>query len=184
MPQQKTGLVPGILVGFAAMLIGAAAYGAIIGISGYEIGFAAIGVGALVGVGMMAVKPTSPVLPPLAALFGLAGAALGQIIGTTWLLVAETSAGYGEAVSAVVSSFGDILGEDPKSLLFWAIGAFAGYSFVSKRVRAANEASPSFEAYPAAVPVAEQGDPAFGAPAPTAPAPAVEQDAPKNPAQG
>lgn len=147
MPQEKTGLVPGVLAGLAAMLIGAAAYGAVIGITAYEIGFAAIGVGLLVGLGMMAVKPTSPVLPPLAALFGLVGSALGQVIGTTILLVKYaqeqgTERGYFDALVAVAGSFDEIVGEDPKSLLFWAIGAFAGYSFVDKRVKAARRLQP------------------------------------------
>ncbi|NUT08854.1 MAG: hypothetical protein HOQ38_00140 [Nonomuraea sp.] len=143
MSDQKSGLVPGIVVGLVAMLIGAAIYGAIIGITKYEIGIATVGVGVLVGLGIMAVKPTSPVLPPLAAVFGLAGAALGQLVGTTILLVqlaqeAGETIGYGTAAATVFPEFGSIISEDPKSLLFWAIGAAAAYSFVNKRVKAAD----------------------------------------------
>ncbi|MFG1710228.1 hypothetical protein ACFLIM_44370 [Nonomuraea sp. M3C6] len=144
MSNQKSGLVPGIIVGLVAMLAGAALYGAIIGITKYEIGIATIGVGVLVGLGIMAVKPTSPVLPPLAAVFGLAGAALGQIVGATILLVEfaqdeGVTMSYTTAAGEITGEFGALISEDPKSLLFWAIGAAAAFSFVNKRVKAANE---------------------------------------------
>ncbi|GAA2806659.1 hypothetical protein [Nonomuraea dietziae] len=147
MTQQKSGLVPGILMGLAAMLVGAAVYGAVIGITEYELGLAAILIGVLVGLGMMAVKPSSPVLPPLAALFALVGTALGTAVGGTVLAVKYAQAegsevSYLDAFSTVTAMMPDLLGEDPKTLLFWAISAFAGYSFVSKRVKAARQAQP------------------------------------------
>lgn len=87
-PHLANGLLPGILTGLLATVAGAAGYGALIAFSGYEIGFAAIGVGLLVGLAMIAVRPTSPVLPPLAAFFSLVGAALGRSPG-------PSSSGYG-----------------------------------------------------------------------------------------
>jgi hypothetical protein len=154
MSQQKSGLVPGIVVGLVAMLVGAALYGVIIGITEYEIGIATIGVGVLVGLGIMAVRPTSPVLPPLAAVFGLAGAAIGQILGDTILLVkiaqdAGQTLDYGSAASTIIGDFGSIISDNPKSLLFWAIGAAAAYSFVNKRVKAANQPAEPAPATPA-----------------------------------
>ncbi|MER6178812.1 hypothetical protein [Streptosporangium sp. NPDC001681] len=139
-PHLANGLLPGIFTGLGATVVGAAAYGALIGFSGYEIGFAAIGVGLLVGLAMMAVRPTSPVLPPLAALFSLIGAALGQVAGYVIIWVRASGDDYGSALTQVLNTFPEDLRRDPKSLLFWAIAAYAGFGFVSRRVKAAREA--------------------------------------------
>ncbi|GIH94632.1 hypothetical protein ACFFMN_02940 [Planobispora siamensis] len=141
-PQPRSGLVPGIVVGLLAAVLGAAAYGAIITVTELEIGYAAVGVGVLVGLGMMAVKPTSPVLPVLAALFSIAGAALGTFLGGVGLAV-KASGGtlsYGDAVSLVAEVFPDAVKGEPKTLLFWVIAGVAGFFFVNKRVKAAREA--------------------------------------------
>lgn len=147
MNQQKSGLVPGILVGLLAMLVGAALFGAFIGITERESAIVGIGVGALVGLGIMAVKPTSPVLPPLAAVMGLVGAALGQILGVAILLtkwgIDGTSVSFGDALPAVASNFSDIIGEKPLMLVFWGISAAAAFSFVNKRVKEATPAAPA-----------------------------------------
>lgn len=139
-PHLANGLLPGIFTGLVATVVGAAAYGALIGFSGYEIGVAAIGVGLIVGLAMMAVRPTSPVLPPLAAFFSLAGAVLGQIIGYVIIWVRASGADYRSALTEVLNAFPEDLKRDPKSLLFWVIAAYAGFGFVSRRVKAAREA--------------------------------------------
>ncbi|MBG0832854.1 hypothetical protein HS041_34715 [Planomonospora sp. ID67723] len=140
--------MPGIVVGLLAAVLGAAAYGAFIFVTEIELGLAAIGVGVLVGLAMMAVKPSSPVLPALAALFSLAGAALGTFIGAVGLLVKFNGGApaYGDAVRVVAEVFPDAVTEDPKTLLFWVIAGAAGFSFVNKRVKAAREAlaAPSY----------------------------------------
>ncbi|MFF3439416.1 hypothetical protein [Streptosporangium sp. NPDC002721] len=139
-PHLANGLLPGVLIGLVATVAGAAAYGALIAFSGYEIGFAAVGVGLLVGLAMIAVRPTSPVLPPLAAFLSLAGAALGQIAGAVIVWVGVSGEGYGPAVVRVLDAFPDALRNDPMSLLFWAVAAYAGFSFVNRRVKNARAA--------------------------------------------
>ncbi|MFI6603100.1 hypothetical protein ACIBHX_43245 [Nonomuraea sp. NPDC050536] len=154
MNQQKSGLVPGILVGILAMLVGAGLFGAFIGITERERGIVSIGVGVLVGLGIMAVKPTSPVLPPLAAVMGLVGAALGQMLGLAILLtklgIDGTPVGFGDALSAVAGSFSDVIGENPLMLVFWAISAAAAFSFVNKRVKEATPGEVPSDAPPQA----------------------------------
>jgi hypothetical protein len=139
-PHLANGLLPGILTGLLATVAGAAGYGALIAFSGYEIGFAAIGVGLLVGLAMIAVRPTSPVLPPLAAFFSLAGAALGQIAGAVVVWTRLSGEDYGSAIVRVLNAFPDALRNDPMSLLFWVVAAYAGFSFVNRRVKTAREA--------------------------------------------
>nr|BFE80370.1 hypothetical protein GCM10020093_029710 [Planobispora longispora] len=119
--------MPGIVVGLLAAVLGAAAYGAFITVTELELGLIAIGVGILVGLAMMAVKPTSPVLPALAAVFSLAGAALGTFLGGVGSVVKATGGtlSYGQAVSLVADIFPTAIEEDPKTLLFWALAGAA-----------------------------------------------------------
>ena len=138
MPKQRSGLVPGAVAGLLAMLAGAAAYGAVIGITKYEIGLATVGVGALVGLAITAVKPTSPLLPPLAAVLGLAGAALGQVAGAALLLLELArqegmAITYATAAAEIVHGFDALIGEDPESLLFWAVAAATAFVVVNRR---------------------------------------------------
>ncbi|MEU4406799.1 hypothetical protein AB0F88_19950 [Streptosporangium sp. NPDC023963] len=154
-PHLANGLLPGIIAGLLATVAGAAAYGALIAFSGYEIGFAAIGVGLLVGLAMIAVRPTSPVLPPLAAFLSLAGAALGQIAGAVIVWVRLSGEDYGSAVVRVLDAFPEALGSDPVALLFWVVAAYAGFSFVNRRVKAAREAH---DARASSVPQPDEAD--------------------------
>lgn len=151
-PHLRNGLLPGVITGLLATVAGAAAYGALIAFSGYEIGFAAIGVGLLVGLAMIAVRPTSPVLPPLAAFLSLAGAALGQITGAVIVWVRLSGEDYGTAVALVLDAFPDAIRSDPMSLLFWVVAAYAGFSFVNRRVKAAREAHDALAASSASQP--------------------------------
>ncbi|WP_440066010.1 hypothetical protein [Streptosporangium sp. OZ121] len=139
-PHLANGLLPGIVAGLLATVAGAAAYGALIAFSGYEIGFAAVGVGLLVGLAMIAVRPTSPVLPPLAAFLSLAGAALGQIAGAVIVWVRLSGEDYGSAVVRVLDAFPDAIRSAPMALLFWVVAAYAGFGFVNRRVKAARAA--------------------------------------------
>jgi len=145
-PHLTSGLLPGVLAGLGAMIVGAAAYGALIGFGGYEIGYGAVGVGVLVGLAMvgvlvglamMAGKPTSPVLPPLAALFSLAGAALGQIAGQIIRWAQSSGTDYVTAVGETLARFPEQLREYPISILFWVAAAYAGFGFTNKRVKSA-----------------------------------------------
>ncbi|MCG5215067.1 hypothetical protein [Streptosporangium sp. KLBMP 9127] len=148
----RTGLIPGIVAGLVAALVGAAAYGTLIAVTEAQIGIAAVGVGVVVGLAVTAVKPTSPVLPALAALFALIACALGQIGGLTALYMKATNDDdYVRSFTQTVNLFGEIVGEDPMTLLFWAISAFAGFGFVNRRVKAAVAARSASE-QPAAQP--------------------------------
>lgn len=147
MSQQKSGLVPGILVGLAAMVVGAGLYGAFIAITKYEFGLVTSAIGVLVGLGITAVKPTSQALPVIAAAMGLAGAALGQVLGTAIYVVTHSSVGIGPVLAAILGDFPAFVADDPLSVVFWAIGGWAAFSFVSKRVNAAavRQAAPVYQ---------------------------------------
>ncbi|MEU9094681.1 hypothetical protein ACIOEW_11450 [Streptomyces sp. NPDC087901] len=76
----------GILVAFVAALVAAGIYGAIIGATEHEIGYAAVGVGALVGLAAGKLGGRNPALPVVSAVFALLGVYLGQLLGAAILL--------------------------------------------------------------------------------------------------
>ncbi|MGW5683404.1 hypothetical protein [Nonomuraea sp. NPDC003754] len=159
MSQQKSGLVPGTLMGLVAMLVGAGLHGTVIGITEYNLGVVAVLVGVLVGLGMTAVQPSSAVLPVLAALYGAAGAALGTTIGVTVLTVkAAPGTGYLAAARTVVTRFDQVIQKDPVIALFWVISAVAAFAFVNKRVRAVRAAREAAASQAPAVPAEEPVD--------------------------
>ncbi|MET9496323.1 hypothetical protein [Streptomyces sp. NPDC006552] len=71
----------GILAGFVTMLAAAGAYGGILGGTEHEIGYAAVGVGFLVGLVTGKVAGRNPVAPVAAALMSLVGVYFGQLLG-------------------------------------------------------------------------------------------------------
>ncbi|MBG0816979.1 hypothetical protein [Planomonospora sp. ID82291] len=143
----RSGLVPGAAAGLAAALVGAAAYGAVIGITHYRIGIVAVGVGLLVGLAMTAVRPTSPVLPVLAALLSFAGAGLGAFVGYAWADLVNPGGSPLSELLPMAREFPDLVAQDPMTLLFWVIAGAAGFGFVNNRVKTARE-SPSAPSAP------------------------------------
>ncbi|MBT2384632.1 hypothetical protein [Streptomyces sp. ISL-11] len=78
--QGNAGLAVGL--GVVAMLVGAAIYGGILKASdGGQIGYLAIGTGALIGAAMGKFGGRNPAMPVIGALLGLLGVYLGQIFG-------------------------------------------------------------------------------------------------------
>ncbi|MEU6390790.1 hypothetical protein [Streptomyces sp. NPDC046939] len=71
----------GILAGFVTMLAAAGAYGGIIGGVEREIGYAAVGVGFLVGLVTGKVAGRNPAAPFAAVLMSLIGVYFGQLLG-------------------------------------------------------------------------------------------------------
>lgn len=105
MSQQKTGLVPGILVGLVAMLVGAAANGALVFALGSGVTLVGLAMGALIGLAITLVKPTSLVLPVIAVVLGLVSFVLGEATGRTLLLVADLGLdAVGPAIEEAVAS--------------------------------------------------------------------------------
>src|SRR5690242_12775647 len=79
-PIPQAGLLPGIGGAVAGAVLGAVAWAVLVSVSGYKIGFAAIGVGALAGFLAGRFGGGSPQLPWIAAVIGLAGCLLGDLL--------------------------------------------------------------------------------------------------------
>ncbi|GAA2290578.1 hypothetical protein OKJ48_06355 [Streptomyces kunmingensis] len=71
----------GVLAGFVTMLAAAGAYGGIIGGIEREIGYAAVGVGFLVGLVTGKVAGRNPAAPVVAVIMSLIGVYFGQLLG-------------------------------------------------------------------------------------------------------
>ncbi|WP_327163768.1 hypothetical protein [Streptomyces zaomyceticus] len=109
-------------------------YGALIGGVEREIGWAAVGVGFLVGLVAGKVGGRNPVLPVVSAVLALGAVYLGQLVGIAVLLSKQLNV---SATDLFLEEFG-LLTEawsetkDGLTFLFFAIAAFAAFSGAKK----------------------------------------------------
>ncbi|GII32029.1 hypothetical protein [Planotetraspora mira] len=160
-PAQKSGLVPGIVAGLVAAVLGAGLYAVIIDVTAREFSYGTIGIAILVGFAMMAVKPAHPALPAIAAVIALAGGVIGTFAGDVALAVKmATEVGltlsYGQAFTLVWDNIGELV--DIITVLIWAVGASAGFSFVNARVKSALQGAAPVTVAVADTSAAAQGD--------------------------
>lgn len=126
----------GILVGILAMIVGALAYGGLIKVTEHEIGYAALGVGALVGAALGKVGGRNPVLPIIGIPLALLGVYLGQVFGIT-LLLADSPGAPG--IMTILTDHYDIVQQAWKEslggmdILFFGIAGLEGF-VIAKRV--------------------------------------------------
>ncbi|MFD9303830.1 hypothetical protein ACFWCB_14485 [Streptomyces sp. NPDC060048] len=125
----------GIVAALVAALVAAAAYGGIMNAIEREIGYAAVGVGALVGFAAGKLGGRNPVLPVVGAVLAVASVFLGELFFYALTLADAAGVGLGDVLSTVgASGLVDIWKEDadPMSFLFLALGAFTGYGSAKK----------------------------------------------------
>ncbi|MFE7932384.1 hypothetical protein ACFU6S_27400 [Streptomyces sp. NPDC057456] len=124
----------GLVVAVVVALVTAGVYGGIVGATEYEIGYAAVGVGFLIGFAAGKVGGTNPVLPVVSALLSLGAVYLGQLIGIAMIGADE----IGVSATSLFTEHFDLLTEgwsetaDAMTFLFLAIGAFAAFSGAKK----------------------------------------------------
>ncbi|MEH0549033.1 hypothetical protein QA802_40015 [Streptomyces sp. B21-105] len=133
-PPARSNIALGLVVAVVVALVAAGVYGAIIGATEREIGYAAIGVGFLIGFAAGKVGGANPVLPVVSALLSLGAVYLGQLIGIAVIGADEV----GVSATTLFTEHFDVLTEgwsetaDAMAYLFLAIGAFAGFSGAKK----------------------------------------------------
>ncbi|MEU3793472.1 hypothetical protein [Streptomyces fructofermentans] len=130
----RNNLVLGLAAALGAALVSAAVYGTVIGVTEYEIGWAAVGVGFLVGLAAGRVGGRNPVLPVVSALVSLGAVYLGQLIGTAMIGADELGVGFTEVF---FEQFGLVqeawkAGADPMSFLFFAIAGYVAFQSARK----------------------------------------------------
>lgn len=130
----KNNIVLGLLTAVVAALVAAGVYGVVIGTTKHEIGWAAVGVGFVIGLAAGKLGGRNPVLPVVSAVLALGAVYLGQLVGEAMLIADE----YGMNFSKVFfDHFGVVqdawkADSDPLTFVFFAIAAFAAFSGTKK----------------------------------------------------
>ncbi|MDI2126290.1 hypothetical protein [Yinghuangia seranimata] len=123
-----------VVAGLVAFLVTTAIYGFIFWkADGRQIGYIAVGAGAIVGFAVGKVGGKHPALPLFAALLGFGSVILGQITGFVFALHFDLDASFGDIFDhfdVVTQAWKDYL--KPVDFLFYALGAGAGFSIARK----------------------------------------------------
>ncbi|MGW4504505.1 hypothetical protein ACWENO_07645 [Streptomyces sp. NPDC004436] len=133
-PARSGNLGLGIAATVGSALVLAGVYGAIIGATKYEIGYAAVAVGAVIGVVAGKVGGRNPVLPVLSVLLALAAVLAGQILGMAMIVADQNVLSLADVLGLGVSVLFDAWKEEanPMTFLFFAIGGYAAFQTARK----------------------------------------------------
>ncbi|MFH8795445.1 hypothetical protein [Streptomyces sp. NPDC017941] len=128
-PAARNNIGLGVAVALVTALVAAGVYGAIIGATEHEIGWAAVGVGFVVGLAAGRTGGANPALGALGAIFSLGAVYLGQLIGAAMVIADKT----GLAFSDIFFDHFDALQEawsndaDAMTFVFFAVAAIAAF---------------------------------------------------------
>ncbi|CAM5370628.1 hypothetical protein [Streptomyces narbonensis] len=127
----------GLVAAVVAALVSAGVYGALLGGIERQIGWAAVGVGFLVGLAAGKVGGRNPVLPVASAVLSLGAVYLGQIVGIAVLGAKEFDV---SATQLFLEDFGLLTeawneGKDALTFLFFGLAAFAAFSGAKKAAK-------------------------------------------------
>jgi hypothetical protein len=136
--QSEQNLVLAVIAGGAAALLGAAVWAVVTILTGYQIGFMAVGVGYLVG---FAVKIFGKGLDRsfgiVGAAWSLLGCAAGNLFAVVGMISSEQNLPFFELLK---KHYGEIIANlmratfNPMDLVFYAIAVYEGYRFSFRRV--------------------------------------------------
>ncbi|MGW1063202.1 hypothetical protein ACWD4F_01580 [Streptomyces aureus] len=124
----------GLVAAIGAGVVSAILYGLIIGLTKHEIGYAAVGVGFLVGIAAGRVGGRSQTLPVASVIVSVAAVYLGQLIGEAIMGAKLT----GLSFSTIFFDHFDAVQEgwkadaDPLTFVFFAIAAYVAFQSTRK----------------------------------------------------
>ncbi|MGW0966989.1 hypothetical protein [Streptomyces sp. NPDC002516] len=119
----------GLVAAIGAGVVSAILYGLVTGLTKHEIGYAAVGVGFLVGIAAGRVGGRSQTLPVASVIVSVAGIYLGQLIGEAMIIAKHFDVGFNE----VFFSHLDVVQENwkgnanPLTFVFFAIAAYVAF---------------------------------------------------------
>ncbi|MFI5827354.1 hypothetical protein ACIA6C_08840 [Streptomyces sp. NPDC051578] len=133
-PARSGNVALGVVAALVAAVVAAGIYGAIIGVTKYQVGYAAVGVGALVGFAAGKLGGRNPLLPVVSVLVSLAAIFAGQIFGIAMIGADELKVGVLDVLNMGVSLLVDAWKEDagPMTFLFLGIGGFVSFGAAKK----------------------------------------------------
>ena len=126
------------VAGLAASLAGAAAWAGVTVLSGYQIGFMAIGIGFLVGFAVRAGgKGISAVYGAIGAVFSLIGCALGNLLAVTAMVAQNEGVGFLALLSQLTPELASqlmVATFSPMDVVFYAIALYYGYRLAFRQL--------------------------------------------------
>ncbi|MFI2202396.1 hypothetical protein ACH47Z_16775 [Streptomyces sp. NPDC020192] len=130
----KNNLALGLVAAVVAAVAVAALYGVVIGATKHEIGYAAVGVGFVIGLAAGKAGGRNPALPVVGAILALGSVYVGQLIGEAMIIADYVHAGFSEVFFDHLSVVQEAWKKDadPLTFLFFAIAAFAAFSGAKK----------------------------------------------------
>ncbi|MFE9447269.1 hypothetical protein [Streptomyces sp. NPDC006739] len=133
----RNNLVLGLIAAVAAALVAAALYGVVIGVTKHEIGWAAVGVGLVIGVAAGKAGGRNPALAITAVVLALGSVYLGQLVGEAMIGAKETGLSFAQVFfdhfDVVQKAWKDEA--DPLTFVFFGIAGYAAFSGTSKAAR-------------------------------------------------
>jgi hypothetical protein len=124
----------GLAASIGAGVVSAILYGLVIGLTKHEIGYAAVGVGFLVGIAAGRVGGRSQTLPVVSVIVSVAAVYLGQLIGEAMIGAKE----IGVSFSTVFFDHFDVVQAawkeeaDPLTFVFFAVAAYVAFQSARK----------------------------------------------------
>ncbi|MER6417456.1 hypothetical protein [Streptomyces sp. NPDC001137] len=130
----KNNIGLGLGAAFAAAVVVAGVYGVIIGLTKHEIGWAAVGVGFLIGLAAGRLGGRNPVLPVASAVLSLAAVYAGQLVGEAMLIADQVKVGFNEVFFQHLSVVQEAwkADADPLTFVFFAIAAYVAFTGAKK----------------------------------------------------
>jgi hypothetical protein len=124
----------GSVAAVGAGVVSAILYGLVIGLTKHEIGYAAVGVGFLVGIAAGRAGGRNQTLPVVSVIVSVAAVYFGQLIGEAMIIAKHYSVGFNEVFfdhfSAVQESWK--ADADPLTFAFFAIAAYVAFQGTRK----------------------------------------------------
>ena len=135
-----------MLAGLAAAALGAGIWAAVTVVSGYQIGWMAVGIGFLVGYAVRAVgKGIDPVFSIAGAALSLLGCAIGNLLAVCGFVAQQEGMAFLEVLARLdvqLASQLMVASFNPMDLLFYAIAVYEGFKLSPRQVTAAELGAP------------------------------------------
>jgi hypothetical protein len=124
----------GLAAAVGAGLVSAVLYGLVIGLTKHEIGYAAVGVGFLVGIAAGRAGGRNQTLPVAAVILSVASVYLGQLIGDAMIVAKEYGVGFNEVFFEHIDVVQKVwkADADPVTFLFFAVAAYVAFQSTRK----------------------------------------------------
>jgi phosphate/sulfate permease len=136
--RSQQNFVAGLFAGAVAALVGAVIWAVITDVTGYQIGFMAIGVGFIVGYAVrVAGKGIDQSFAIMGAVLALLGCVVGNALAVLGIVANQENMRYSELWSRIdLPTMGNLMAAtfSPMDLLFYAIAIYEGYKLSFRQV--------------------------------------------------